>query len=85
MEAGAAQLLDWMARRGLSQQETARLWGWDVTFVSKLVRGHRLPGLANALKIERETGIPVEAWMVNPLADDETLIVSPGRKSNQTK
>jgi transcriptional regulator with XRE-family HTH domain len=62
MHNGPDQFLDWMKRRGFNQNETAEYFGWDITFISKLVRGHRTPGLANALKIERLTGIPVEAW-----------------------
>lgn len=63
MQSGAEQLKDWMARRHMTATETAEYFGWDKTFVSKIVRGHRLPGLANAITIERMTGIPVEAWM----------------------
>lgn len=62
MHSGPEQLVDWMQRRGLNQQETAVHFGWDVTFISQLVRGRRRPGLTNAIRIERETGIPVEAW-----------------------
>lgn len=55
--------MDWMKRRGFNAKETADYFGWDFTFISKIVRGHRCPGLANAVAIERKTGIPVEAWV----------------------
>jgi antitoxin component HigA of HigAB toxin-antitoxin module len=67
MKSGAEQLLDWMKRRGFTATETSEHFGWDLTFVSKLINGRRLPGLTNAVKIERETGIPVEAWLSSGL------------------
>jgi transcriptional regulator with XRE-family HTH domain len=66
MQSGAEQLRDWMRRRGFSQRQAAEYFGWDETFISKLTTEtahQRKPGLANAIKIERETGIPVEAWV----------------------
>jgi len=62
MKSGAEQLKDWMHRRRFLQREAAEHLGFDATFVSQLVNGARIPGLDNAIKIERETGIPVEAW-----------------------
>lgn len=62
MTTGAEQLKDWMERRGFDQRETARYFGWDETYVSKIVKGVRRPGLDNAHKIERLTGIPTQAW-----------------------
>ena len=75
MKSGAEQLKDWMDRRGFNHTEAAEYLGWDMTFVSKLVNGKRAPGLTNAVKIERETGIPVEAWMSSDL--DETVGAEP--------
>ena len=63
MVTGAAQLKDWMVRRGLKSHELADYLGWDLTFISKLTNGSRLPGLVNAIILERHTGIPVEAWV----------------------
>lgn len=81
MKTGAEQLTDWMERRGLSNTEAAAHFEWDLTFISKLVNGHRLPGLANAIKIERETGIPVEAWMPSKLdSDGETAGVGRSKR-----
>jgi transcriptional regulator with XRE-family HTH domain len=72
MKSGREQLKDWMGRRGLNQTETAGHFGWDITFISQLVNGRRLPGLTNAVKIERETGIPVEAWLPNELDNGQS-------------
>lgn len=74
--------MDWMKRRGFNFTDAAAHFGWDLTFVSKLVNGHRLPGLTNAVKIERETGIPVEAWLPSGLdeADDAVTVGRAKRK-----
>jgi plasmid maintenance system antidote protein VapI len=85
MQPGAEQLKDWMDRRWPSstrpQRDAAAHFGWDETFISKLCRGERSPGLTNAIRIERETGIPVEAWMSSDL--DETAAVSSGKVSKR--
>jgi transcriptional regulator with XRE-family HTH domain len=65
MQSGPQQLKDWMHRRRFMQQEAAEYFGWDETYISQLVNGRRSPGLENAVKIERATGIPVEAWVTS--------------------
>lgn len=82
MKPGCDQLADWMKRRGLNLSETADHFGWDQTFISKLINGHRLPGLANAIKIERETGIPVEAWQSS---EQDAVSAQVGRTAKKTK
>lgn len=67
MTTGADQLRDWMKRRGFSLAEAADFFGWDQTFISKLINGRRSPGLANAHIIEAKTGIPTQAWLSIPL------------------
>lgn len=69
MQPGPEQLKDWMERRRFNQRETAAHFDWDETFVSALLNGRRSPGLSNALRIERETGIPVEAWASSELSE----------------
>lgn len=76
MKSGAEQLKDWMDRRGFNQTETAVHFGWDITFISQLVNARRNPGLTNAVKIERETGIPVEAWVSSEV--DESVAAPSG-------
>jgi len=67
MQSGPEQFKDWMQRRRLTQDETADHFGWQPSFISQLVNGRRTPGLENAIRIERETGIPVEAWMLTEI------------------
>lgn len=78
---GAAQLADWMARRGFNQPQTADYFKWDLTFINKLLGRHRLPGLVNALIIERATGIPVEAWVPSELDTDEQPVPATRKKT----
>lgn len=75
LEAGPAQLRDWMRRRGFTQADAARYFGWDDPFLSKIVNGAHRPGLMIALKIEEYTGIPVEAWASrqDESADDDSV------------
>lgn len=84
MVSGAEQFKDWMKRRGFTQRETAAHFGWDETFISALVtedeRRRRRPGLTNAIRIERETGIPVEAWASSALDESEATTAGKSRK-----
>jgi transcriptional regulator with XRE-family HTH domain len=67
MYSGPEQLKDWMERREWNQAETAAYFGCDISFISQLINRRRTPGLANAILIERKTGIPVEAWASSEL------------------
>lgn len=82
MMTGAEHLIDWMKRRGFNFTEAADYLGWDLTFISKLANGHRLPGLTNAIHMERRCGIPVEAWVSSELGTDDDA-VSVSRKKSQ--
>ncbi len=62
MEQGNTQLRDWQWRRRLSGGEASDIIGIDRTYYSNLVNGRRRPGRDLAVKIERLTGVPVEAW-----------------------
>lgn len=59
---GADHLKDWMRLRGFTQAQAARYMGFEEPYMSLLARGLRTPGLTNAIRLERLTGIPVEAW-----------------------
>jgi transcriptional regulator with XRE-family HTH domain len=83
MESGAKQLKEWMHRRRFMQTEAAKYLGFDPTFVSQLVNGARTPGLDNAIKIERATGIPVEAWLSTD-RDETVQPVSAGAAKSQS-
>jgi hypothetical protein len=75
MKSGAEQFTDWINRRfpgERPQTNAAEHFGWDLTYISKLAKGRQLPGLPNAIRIERETGIPVEAWVASELANSES-------------
>lgn len=74
MKSGQEQLKDWMHRRRFMQREAAEYLGWDETYVSRLLTGGRVPGLDNAIHLERMTGIPVEVWASSELDTDETAI-----------
>jgi transcriptional regulator with XRE-family HTH domain len=85
MPTGAEQLKDWMERRWplstRKARETAEYFGFDETFISQLLRGARRPGLTNALHIERLSGIPVEAWVSEPLDESaETVSAKPANR-----
>lgn len=71
---GPEQLKDWMRRRGFTQADAARYFGCDESFVSMLMSGRRGAGLTNAIRIERLTGIPVEAWAATDVDEFESAV-----------
>ncbi len=77
---GREQLRGWMDRMKVNQREASRLLDLDHTYLNQILSGRRLPALANAVKIERVTGIAVEAWL--PTVDGKTseLVASDPRK-----
>ncbi len=85
MQSGPEQFTEWMARKGLSQREAAAYFSWDETFISKLCRGRRRPGLSNSVKIYRVTGIPMESWLASRVDDLEYPKLKRARKSKRTR
>ena len=85
MQSGAGQLKDWMIRRRFLQKEAAEYLGIDETFVSQLVNGRRVPGLENAVHLERMTGIPVEAWMSTERGNTDDTVGLDAAKSRHDK
>ena len=85
MRSGAEQFADWIERRWpLSerrQRDCSEYFGWDESFTSQLLRGSRRPGLANAIRIERMSGIPAKAWVSSEL--DESAETVPARARNR--
>lgn len=71
MACGQDQFRDWLRRRGFTQADASRYLAFDEPYISGLLNGKRTPGLANAIHLERLTGIPVEAWASNEV--DESL------------
>lgn len=85
MVSGSEQLRDWMARRTVNQHAAAELLGITDVFLSQLVNGHRQPGLANAINIERKTGIAVESWLLTSVSEtaEPELVGAAKRKSTK--
>lgn len=73
-------MVDWMRRRGFNQADAARYLEMDQPYISVLVSGKRSPGLDNAIKLERLTGIPVEAWMATDLNESDSAELQNPRK-----
>lgn len=76
MQNGRARLRAWIERTRMTQQEAAKLLRFHEAFLSQILGGHRRPGLKNAVRIERVTGIPVTAWVPN---QDDDLDLAPSR------
>lgn len=85
MQSGQAQLRDWMVRAKLTQRAAAKLLGMHYTFLSQILRTDRSPGLATALKIERLTGVPVEAWVTTAVDAEPEPVGAGARKSKKGK
>lgn len=80
MQSGPEQFRDWMRRRGFNQSDAARYLEFDQPYVSQLLSGVRCPGLANAIHLERLTGIPVEAWATSELDESPDPVGGGARK-----
>jgi len=85
MHSGPEQLRDWIERRGLNQRKAADFLGMNETFMHKLLKGIRTPGRRNSLKIERLTGVTVEAWESSPVDSSDAALKRNRRKPLQTK
>jgi len=59
---GAKLLREFFASSELTQAELARLIGEYPQTISHLLAGRRTPTLAQALGIERYTGVPAREW-----------------------
>lgn len=75
MQLGPEQFRDWMRRRGFTQADASRYLDFTEPYLSDLLNGRGSPGLANAVHLERFTGIPVEAWTseLSEAADEEVI------------
>lgn len=80
MPDGRERLRDWIARSRLTQRAAAKLLGMHYTFLSQILSGDRSPALKTAVRIERVTGIPVEAWMPSDVADELVAVAADSRK-----
>lgn len=77
---GRERLRDWIDRTKATQREAARILGLDHTFLNQILSGRRTPALANAIKIERVTGIAAEAWLPTLDGDSAEPVPAPARK-----
>jgi transcriptional regulator with XRE-family HTH domain len=83
MHSGPEQLKDWMSRKGFKQADACRFLGFDAATMSNFLAGKRTPGLETAVRIERSTGIPVEAWL--PTEIDEAADESASRHAKAAR
>jgi transcriptional regulator with XRE-family HTH domain len=65
--AGRAALVEWMQSTGISQNEMARRTGIAQTTIGRWCKGHNIPSLDAAMKIEDFTFGKVRAadWVVD--------------------
>jgi transcriptional regulator with XRE-family HTH domain len=83
METAGEQLRAWRARRGENMREVAARLRCDPSMLSHLECGSRRPRLVLAVKIQRLTGIPCEAWVSS--AQDTTPSVDRLAAGNRNK
>lgn len=79
---GPEALRQWIERRELQQQEAAKLIGIHFTLLNHYLTRRRRPPLESAIKIERVTGIPVEAWVTSE-QDEPALVVAATRRNRR--
>jgi plasmid maintenance system antidote protein VapI len=80
MVKGRERLRQWIDRSKVNQLEAAEIIDIDPTQLSHILTGRRRPGLDTAVKIERATGIAVEAW--TPIDDGEAEPIDPTLSAN---
>jgi transcriptional regulator with XRE-family HTH domain len=80
MVLGREQLKEWMHRRRFLQVEAAEYIGIDVTHLNKILNTSHTPGLTTAIKIERKTGIPVEAWVASEIGETVSVASKKAQK-----
>ena len=79
---GCRRLRAWMDRSKLTNQvEAARVIGISYYYFNKIYLGIRVPGRDTAVQIEKETGVPVEAWASIRLDKIKRATVTSGRNS----
>jgi transcriptional regulator with XRE-family HTH domain len=53
-------LKEWRKRKGLRQEDVAVRFGVSKPTISRLENGHRMPSLTLAVKLSKQTGIPIK-------------------------
>lgn len=82
MKPAREQLREWLTRAKLTQRAAARAFGMHYTFLSQILNSDRSPALATAVRLERITGIPVEAWLTT---DDDVHLTAAGGTGRKRK
>lgn len=62
------QLKAWLQRSKLSQNALAAELGVVAPILSNWLTGKRRPTLAQAVRIEDKTGVPIRSWMLSSLS-----------------
>jgi transcriptional regulator with XRE-family HTH domain len=72
---GSELLKAWMERaKFTTQRQAAQALGLDESFFAALLARRRQPGLANAVGLEQQTGVPASSWVVGTASElDETV------------
>ena len=75
---GRTRLREWIDRSKMTDRAAAQLLGIHFTFLSQILNSgrDRSPSLKTAVRIERVTGIPVEAWMPTEVDDEFDMVVT---------
>lgn len=81
LQGGRTRLRAYCTRMRLKQYELADLLGMHEATLSQIFSGVRRPGLDTALRIQRITGIPVDAWSDTERGTTE----SDGRRQRKTR
>lgn len=83
---GPALLTDWIKRMKFKTYvDAAEYLGVDKSILTKLANGTRAAGLTIALRLERKTGIPVEAWESDAADEMVSATASERAKSRKDK
>lgn len=85
MQSGRERLAAYRDRSRLKQTELATLLGMTDSYLSQVLSGRRRPGLDTALRIEEQTGVPVESWGERVIADAERRLARRARKHQLSK
>jgi transcriptional regulator with XRE-family HTH domain len=83
MESGRNRLRDWIWRSRVNQTKAAEILGVNQVVLSQWLNGVRIPGLENAVKIERITGISVESWLLTDVSKADEPVGASASKSKK--
>lgn len=82
---GSKRLADYRDRWKLKQYELAARLEVTDAYLSQILSGRRRPSLPIAVRIERETGVTVDAWMTPAVGSAENRGRRKGDKAQAGK